>query len=257
MKKHVIDYATILPEFCAQKCAAPSIFGNGNETITNPRIVYLRKLLTELGIEHELDSWTRSRMEYGEEITYYIYNIYLMGSSNCIVMAHHDIVNPDSDNCNDNSASVINAIAAKILNPSLTVTITDGEEIGGLGSQRVSEKIKEGYFGEIEFVLNLELSAVGGQSFFTEYFPDSPLYQKIQSLFPNTPTVNVPFHDGKIVRKNGIDCVVINPLPFEDGKLKMELLNYCHSMRDNISLANYDDMDDFVRNVVIPITNNN
>lgn len=256
MKNYVIDYATILPEFCAQKCSAPSIFGNGNPTQTNPRIVYLCKLLTSLGIEYVMDSWTRSRMEYGVMVDYHIHNIYLMGSSNSIVMAHHDIVNPESDNCNDNSASVINAIAAKILNPSLTVTITDGEEIGGLGSQRVSEKINEGYFGKIDFVLNLELSAVGGQSFFTEYFPDSPLYRKIQSLFPNTPTVNVPFHDGKIVRKNNIDCLVINPLPLEDGKLKMELLNYCHSMKDSIALANYNDMDDFVRNVVTPITNN-
>jgi len=262
--KHVIDYNRILPEFCAQRCSAPSIHGNGDSTVLNPRINYILQLLHELDIVFTMDSWSIEREVFDKESfafvmkSYHFHNIYLMGTTNCIVTAHHDIVNPNSDNCNDNSASVINAIAAKVLNPNLTVAITDCEEFGGIGAQRVCDRIKEGYFGTINFVLNLELSAVGGRSFFTEKYPNSPLFQKIQRLFPNTPTVPVPFHDGVIMRQNKIDSVVINPLPVDPntGRMRFDLLRLCHSIEDRITVANYQDMDDFVRYVITPIISN-
>lgn len=247
---HIIPFSEILPEFCAQRCVAGSIFGNGGPITVNPRIIFLRKLLFDLNLDYEMDMWT---VNWHDRVIY-LYNFYLLGTSNKMVMAHHDIANHRVDNCNDNSASVINAIAAKVLNPELNVVITDCEEIGGKGAQRVCDKIKEGHFGEIEFVLNLELTAVGGMNFFTENIPQSKLVEKIQTLFPNTPMYPVPFHDGKIVRENGIDCVVINPLPLKrDGTLNMKYLGYCHTSKDTINLANYQDMDDFVRYVITPI----
>ena len=258
--KHIIDYSTILPAFCEQKCIAPSIFGNGGPDTMNARIIFITDLLNNLGIPFELDVWSMDRYRRNPitgitmPVTFYLYNIYLRGTSRAAVMAHHDIVNIDADNCNDNSASVINAIAAKILNPELTVMITDCEEFGGLGAFRAAEKIKAGYFGRIDYVVNLELTAVGGRNFFTEYYPNSILYQKIQNLFPNTPTVRVPFHDGIILRREGIDSLVLNPLPLDgNGKMKMSLLNLCHQIEDSITLANYQDMDDFVREVVTPL----
>jgi len=248
---YIIPYNTILPEFCAQRCSAPSIFGNGGPITVNPRIIFLRKLLYELDLDYEMDMWTLP-LESGKQV--YLYNFYLRGSSNKILMAHHDIANPNVDNCNDNTASVINAIAAKIHNPDLNIAITDCEEFGGKGAQRLSEKINDGYFGKIEFVLNLELSAAGGMSFFTEDIWESKLARKIQDLFEDTPTVQVPFHDGVILRKNKIDCVVINPLPLDmNGNMKFHYLNYCHSEMDTIALANYDDMGAFVRYVITPI----
>jgi hypothetical protein len=253
---HIIDFSKILPAFCAVRCYAPSVFGNGNPSVKNPRILFIEQLLNELGIPFEIDHWTLPTgrpIEFTGENEAHFYNFYLRGTSRAMVMAHHDIVNPQSDNCNDNSASVINAIAAKILNPNLTVVITDCEEFGGKGSHRTCQKIKEGHFGQIDYVVNLELTAVGGTSFFTEMYPTSPLFQKIQSLFPNTPTLMVPFHDGMIVRGHGIDSLVLNPLPRVNGKLKTELLSYCHSLKDSITLANYQDMDDFVRYVVTPL----
>jgi hypothetical protein len=45
------------------------------------------------------------------------------------------------DNANDNSASVINAIMIKKLLPSINVILLDGEEFGGIGSQRVLSKL--------------------------------------------------------------------------------------------------------------------
>lgn len=249
----IIPYDEILPEFCAQRCVAPSIFGNFDPITTNPRIIFLRKLFAQLNLDYEMDTWT---LPMRNNSFVYLYNFYLKGTSNKMVVAHHDIANPNVDNCNDNSASVINAIAAKILNPELNVCITDCEEIGGRGAQRLSEKINAGEFGEIEYIVNLELTAVGGRNFFTEYFPHSRLYQRIMELFPNTPVKQVPFHDGLIFRRNRIDSLVINPLPLNEfGQLDMKLLSYCHTSQDTIALANYQDMDDFVRYVVTPLVN--
>lgn len=248
---YIIPFNEILPEFCAVRCSAPSIFGNGGIIDTNPRIIFLRKLLFDLDLEYEFDAWDLP-LQNGDIV--HLYNFYLKGTSNKMVIAHHDIANPNVDNCNDNSASVLNAIAAKILNPDLNVAITDCEEFGGKGAYRLSDKIRDGYFGEIEYVVNLELTAAGGLNFFTEDIAGSVLAKKVQTIFPNTPTVAVPFHDGMILRRRGIDSVVLNPLPLNDkGKLNMTYLGYCHTPMDTISLANYDDMDIFVREVVTPL----
>jgi hypothetical protein len=59
-------------------------------------------------------------------------------------LSHHDVNNHRIDNANDNSASVINAIMIKKLLPSINVILLDGEEFGGIGSQRVSEQINKG-----------------------------------------------------------------------------------------------------------------
>ncbi len=182
------------------------------------------------------------------------FNLYLHGSSDKMIMAHHDIVNIHADNTNDNSASVINAIACKTLMPDLNVAITDGEEIGGIGAHRAAKKINEGHFGEIEFVLNFELTAVGGKNFFIEDKRSSKLFKRVEELFPGVETHFTPFHDGIVLREYGIDSIVINPLPRRPGgKLDFSLLSYCHSFRDNIALANYDDMKDFCEKVVTPI----
>lgn len=183
------------------------------------------------------------------------FNIYIKGTSNCAIMAHHDIVNPNSDNCNDNSASCINVIAAKLLNPSVHVIINDAEEIGGLGAARSAEKILAGEFGQIDFVLNLELTAVGGKNFFIEDQPTSKLFTRVATLFPNVDTYKTPFHDGIVLRRKGIDSVVINPLPRNPitNELEYSLLHLCHSNDDKIRLANFQDMYDFVTEVVTPI----
>jgi hypothetical protein len=199
----------------------------------------------------------KNQIKKDQETTKTYFNIYIKGSSDKMIMAHHDVMNVKSDNCNDNSASVINAIACKTLMPEINVAITDGEETGGIGAQRASEKINEGFFGNIEFVLNFELTALGGTDFFIENYPRSPLFQRIENIFPNVETFNVPFHDGIILRHNGIDSVVINPLPRkENGQLDYSLLRLCHSTKDDVSVVDTNDMKDFCEQVVVPIIRN-
>jgi hypothetical protein len=238
-------------DFCKIRNEGPIRY-NDPQIPTN-RVIFLLKLLKSESIPYELDIFP-----YRDTSAY---NLILKGSSSKMVVAHHDIVNPDIDNANDNSASVINAIMIKKLMPEMNVILLDGEEYGGVGSQRVSNQIKSGYFGKIDWVLNLELTGKGGKYFFIGDYP-GPLTNHIKSLF-DCPVVRTPFNDSVIFRKNGIDSCVINPLPptnkntqvkwNETTYLQFDLLFNCHSPKDTIDTIDPKDMQEFVEEVVLKI----
>jgi hypothetical protein len=229
-----------------------SIRSNDPQIPTN-RVIYLLKLLKSESIDYELDIFPYRKTS--------AYNIILKGSSSKMVVAHHDIVNPNIDNANDNSASVINAIMIKKMMPEINVCLLDGEELGGVGSQRVSDQINSGKFGNIDWVLNLELTGKGGKHFFIGNYP-GPLTNHIKSLF-DCPVVRTPYNDSVTFRKNGIDSCVINPLPptdkvtevkwDENTHLDFDLLFNCHSEKDTIDTISTDDMKEFVEEVVLKI----
>ena len=239
-------------DFCKVRNTGPS-FSNSKDTPT-PRVKFLTELLSQLGIEYEIDTFP-IRGTIG-------YNIILRGDSDKMVVAHHDIVNPNIDNANDNSCSVINVIALKKLSPKTHVVLLDGEEIGGLGSQRVSEQILNDEFGEIAWVLNLELSGKGGENFFIGNYPGK-LSDLILEKF-ECPVVSTPFNDSVVFRRNGLDSVVINPLPpLENGKesnvkyrekyLDFDMLYNCHNQRDTVETIDPEDMQIFVEKIVLKI----
>ena len=229
------------------------VYSNGNKP--TPRVQFLIQLLESEGINYELDTYQSKGNT--------CYNLILKGDSDRMVVAHHDIVNPNIDNANDNSASVINAIMIKKLMPKINVVLLDGEECGGLGSQRVSDQINDGYFNTIDWVLNLELTGKGGKYFFIGDYPGK-LSNHIKSIF-NCPITNTPYNDSVTFRKNGIDSVVINPIPpLNEGKtssvkwdddtyLDFSMLYNCHSCKDTIDTIDINDMKKFVEDVVLRI----
>jgi len=239
-------------EFCKVRNLGGT-YSNGNEP--TPRVQFLMQLLESEGIDYELDTY-QSRGNT-------CYNLILKGDSDRMVVAHHDIVNPNIDNANDNSASVINAIMIKKLMPQINVVLLDGEECGGLGSQRVSDQINEGYFNTIDWVLNLELTGKGGKYFFIGNYPGR-LSDHIKSIF-DCPITNTPYNDSVTFRKNGIDSVVINPIPpLNEGKtssvkwnddtyLDFSMLYNCHSSKDTIDTIDINDMKEFVEDVILKI----
>ena len=151
----------------------------------------------------------------------------------------------------------------KKLMPEMNVVILDGEEVGGWGSQRCSDLINDGFFGDIEWVLNLELTGKGGKHFFIGDYPGQ-LTNHIKSIF-DCPIVKTPFNDSVTFRRNGIDSCVINPLPpTSDGSesivkwsegvyLDFKMLFNCHSPKDTVDTISPVDMKEFVEEVVIPI----
>ena len=197
--------------------------------------------------------------ERKKEVNNY-FNIVLKGSSDKFVVAHHDIVNKDSDNANDNSCSVINALMIKKLRPEINVVILDGEEFGGIGSNKLSQRIKDGEF-PCKWILNLELTGKGGKNFFVGSM-GTPLTDWIAQRF-NCPVVNVPFNDSVIFKKYGINSTVINPLPITDKKgpivnsdgqyLAFNMLFNCHSMKDSVDTIDPNDMKEFVEEICLKI----
>ena len=233
-----------------------------NKETPTERVIFIIDLLTSESIPYELDTFYSERMKCN------MFNIYLKGSSDKFVVAHHDIVNPLTDNANDNSASVINAIMIKKIKPEINVALLDGEEYGGQGSQRLSELILNNKFGKISWVLNLELTGSGGENFFIGYYPGK-LTNHIRSIF-DCPILHTPFNDSVIFNKNGIDSVVINPahilkkaedsdynnprtLIYKGNVLSTELLWNCHTSKDTLATISTQDMKDFVEKVVLPI----
>jgi hypothetical protein len=274
-------------EFCKVRNRG-NCFKNGENP--TPRVEFLLNLLDSEGIKYELDSFIDERdtpkfdhpsfdrlrnrkneeLIFTDEDEYHIpnkgvnnfFNIILKGSSSKMVVAHHDINNPNSDNANDNSCSVINAIALKKLRPDINVVLLDGEEFGGIGSKRLATRINNGDFGSIEWVLNFELTGLGGKNFFIGNYPGK-LFNHIKSIF-DCPVVSTPFNDSVILRKYGIDSVVINPLPptkdnkmsdvlYGDTYLDISILYKCHSPHDSVDKMSTSDMKEFVEDVVLKI----
>jgi hypothetical protein len=219
------------------------------------RVEWLINFLTTHNLNYHLDSFS-----LGDTVNLY-HNIILKGDGPLWVVAHHDIVNPDADNANDNSASVINAIALKMLVPSVNIALLDGEEIGGIGSNHLAKQMKDGKWGDVEWVLNLELTGKGGKYFFIGDYT-GPLHDHIKSLY-NCPVSSTPFNDSVIFRRNGIDSCVINPLPRQLNE-SVEILNEnilldwnylynCHSLKDSLDTISVDDMKVFVEEVLVNI----
>lgn len=241
-----------IEKFCKARNKGP-VYLNGDQK--TPRVEFIIGLLEENSIPYEVDEFRIEKFGCKG------FNIILKGDSKRMVIAHHDIVNPNSDNANDNSASVINAIYLKSLFPQVNVVITDGEEFGFIGSKRLGEQILEGKFGEIEWVLNLELTGKGGTNFFIGDYPGK-LSESIKNKF-NCPTMRTPGNDCLPLIAMGIDTTVINPLPIlldgesllenENGFMDIKMLGKCHSEIDNLDNISIEDMKKFVEVVLIPI----
>lgn len=239
--------------FCKARNTNPCIKNGLNKT---NRVLFIEDLLKKEGIKYYIDIFQN---EYNPDNNYF--NIILEGTSNNMAIAHHDINNPNIDNANDNSASIINLIALKKMLPDLIIVFTDGEEFGGIGSNRLSNKIKDGEFGNIDYILNVELSGKGGSNFFIGNYPGK-LSDKIVKMF-NCPIFNTPYNDSVTIRKHGIDSVVINPLPIDkSGKsnlvhngnyLDVSILYHCHTQKDTLENISVDDMKDFTENVLYKI----
>jgi len=246
----------LIYDFCRVKNERPAS-GNGVKELP-PRVRFIIGVLKSYRLHYQLDSYYSSGN--------LLYNIYLLsrGGSNDWLMAHHDVLRPEYDNANDNSASVINAIAAKILNPSINVALVDSEEVWDVkkGSQRFSELVLDGVL-KANSVLNLELTGKGGRNFFVGNY-QTPLTKKIIDMF-GCDSIDVPFNDAVVLERNGINTALINPLPLKepnsnlDGKfprihqLDTSILNRCHTKEDSLENIDPVEMKEFVENVLLEI----
>jgi hypothetical protein len=252
----------ILTEMCKVKNQSSS--AKGSYFPITPRVEFIVDTILDLGFHNHLyldvfkDSDNKG-LEYVNVELSFIANSDINKQDSVIFVAHHDINNPNSDNCQDNTASVSNLLALanklflnKPTNKNVFIVFTDCEEFGGKGAERLSNRILEGNFGNVEYIVNLELTA-NGSNIWTDsknFISDSVLLETIKSLEEVT-DVKTPFNDSVIFRKNGFDSVCVGTLTNEDlkdvlGRGFCQTWALCHKMNDTIENANAKEMNNFV-----------
>ena len=226
-----------------------------NKPIFTERVKYIINALASNGIEYSLDIFN----SYGE--TYVNVEVFFKGLTNETrgYIAHHDINNPNSENCNDNSASVsilldfVNEVKNRnVLIDNVLVVFTDNEEFGFSGAKRLAKNIKGGKYENVKFVVNLELTAYG-----SEFWQDSDkgtylsvqLEDKIlETIKKNLFVVKTPPNDSMILRERGIDSICVGTLPTKEMDMAFEnnhcnTWRNCHKVYDTFDKANGKDMD--------------
>ncbi len=220
---------------------------NDDEVLTNRVKFILNKLSNENIIKDVFHNTNHNR----KFVNLYFYKDNGASDTICL-LAHHDINNPKSLNANDNSASIVNLLNLirnynLNIGKNILIAFTDAEEIVDLknnGAWQLSQKIKEGVFGNVKIAINLELTAYGSNIW---YEHDSILNPYLKEL--NATKVKTPFNDSHSLRAAGISSTCIGTVEDEDIKQinKMgfcDTWGVCHRIEDN--RYDYNDMKNFV-----------
>lgn len=229
---------------------------NGHEVHT-PRVKYISQILQDLGINFEIDTWKRT-----EGLNLHHFNIIAKipakkkTDKGVFVVAHHDVNNPNSDNCFDNTASIVNLInLAKHLKKkkpkrNVFIAFTDLEEFGQFGAQRLANQIKEGNYGDIKYVINNELTAKGDAVWVENEGEQNWEINKKINEFNGTIFKKelVPPNDSNSFRRYGLESLCFGILPRDQVEDRFpSIWTVCHSLADKYEDANEEDMKNYVQ----------
>jgi hypothetical protein len=169
------------------------------------------------------------------------------------LIAHYDVVDKKSDNCLDNSASIVNILhlislikdnPPKLMNRSLYVCFTDDEEKEGGGAVALSKRIKTDEFGKVLLAINLEWTGMGYVVTMEETELQPISSQLMLSLSAEITLMR--FNDSVVLRKWGVHSVCLALGVQKNDTVFYKHLDAIHSIKDEYKLANFDDMGRFV-----------
>jgi hypothetical protein len=246
----------------------------GYESPITPRLKYIMEALSTTGISFELSVFNENNSPLPmNENSLKLANVvvFLKGTNKelptIVFTAHHDIANPNSENCQDNTASVCNLIhLAKILkkkeeegtlNQSVVIAFTDCEEVGGRGINDLNNKIIDGKYGNLYAIYALELTACGGEIWASGTTSDNGMVNNIVRAFKkDVHIVKTPYNESVNSRRDGLAACCIGILPTNEiqdvlrsGYCSTWAL--CHRMEDTFEKsANKEDMNNFVNSLV-------
>ena len=244
----------ILKEFCTnEEWRNKENSGAGTEEPT-VRVSRICEVLDSESIKYNLDKFDDTRSNSGK----FYFNVEVgfkakeETDETVIFTAHHDIVDPQSENCQDNTASVVNLLelcmrlSTKDLNRNVYVVFTDCEEFGGLGAQRLSERILKGILGEVKDVFNSELTGLGRNIWMEAQGVCSE--ETLYKIDVSKMTVkSCPFNDSVVFRRNGINSICFGILPnVQINEGYSATWRLCHRKADKFELSNGEDMDFYV-----------
>jgi hypothetical protein len=242
--------------------------------ITN-RVVYIQNQLKQIGCDFETDYFNADNPEKCHIAKKKFVNLYAKFKGNnaegetIIFLAHHDVKNIHSQNCQDNTASVCNllhlceTLKGKELKRNVVIAFTDAEEncdFTKCGAKRLALLINSGTFGKVSKAINLELTA-NGNELWASAIKSVELLKEMKNKF-NARIVSTPYNDGVVLERNGIESVCIGTLTrreVENVAWGMRGKGYgycstwalCHSNNDTFDKANGNEMKNLVENVLM------
>jgi hypothetical protein len=244
-------------EFCLVKEKVDNFSDTYRKTpeLSN-RLKFIINLVEELGISHELVSVDYDDY-YEDGSPVYFHNLLLRGGSGRYISAHYDIFNIDSHNANDNSASVINAIALKVLNPDVNIILLDAEEqpycCEGSRWQSLWMRSCKEATKKVDFIINLELTGLGGKNFVVAEDDNGDCQYTIIKHF-NPLVKKLPRNDAYYFRRHTNDAVCISTYPLVNNEPNFDHFRKIHTTDDNLLSISIEDMKEFVIEVLLPIT---
>ncbi len=228
-----------------------------------PRLRFLLDVLKRHEIEAQTDAFPAVSRPAAQYANLQVYVAAREQSCQTVVVcAHHDVSNSESDNCQDNTASVAHLLALCLrlkerppFGHNVLAVFLDAEEIVDpprSGAGRLAERCVQGEYGDVDYVLNLELTANGRNLWFENGGNShSRLSAQLQRHTPAIHHASTPYNDSVAFRLYGLDSVCLGPLDDANfNQLKRsgfcETWALCHSPHDSFERsARRADMDAF------------
>ena len=246
--------------------------GNGYINPITPRLQYIMNTLASQGIPYEfvpLDSSNKDCEPDGTKLANVIvkFDSWNEHADTNIFSAHHDIANPNSENCQDNTASVcnlihlctlLNKVPIEELNQNVVIAFTDCEEIGGRGMNKLIQEIKDNKYGTVTSMYALELTACGNEFWITGTNNESLMYTNLRDNIGDKTLeiVRTPYNESVNASRNGLPACCIGTLPLSEINIAKErgycgTWGLCHSLTDTFERsANKEDMNNFVNTLL-------
>lgn len=244
--------------------------------ITN-RVGYIRTQLEQIGCNFEMDYFNSENPEQLHIGRTKFVNVYatfksqIQTEETIVFLAHHDINNKHSENCQDNTASVCNLLhlcellKTTELKRNIVVAFTDAEEIvspDNCGAKRLALLINSGKFGKVSKAINLELTA-NGTELWASARKSVELLKEMKSGY-NAKIVSTPYNDAFVLENNGVQSVCIGTLTRKEIEIVawgMRSKGFgfcstwalCHKENDTFDKSNGNEMKNLVENVLMKI----
>jgi hypothetical protein len=258
------DYSTVYNLYTANT-PQPNPFSN--------KAMFIIDMLTKMGIKYTLDIFTYEGYSVQWGVTsnsHKLINIIAEPNPNAtgpavVFCAHHDVMNVHSQNCQDNGASVSNLLRlAAMINKAqkeskrTIILFSDSEESGARGAKRFASKsskkrgsdiIEHNIYGQIDSVINLELTGNGTivWSDCEARSSEIKLHESLENVLGQTiPKLKTPPSDAIPFRSYGFPVLCIGILPEHDFKEK-QTWRLCHSVKDTLEGCDRNSMEDFTK----------
>jgi len=233
------------------------------------RVKYICHTLTKMNVPFENDMFNaenpdKLNMDKPKYVNVYVsFKAEIKTDETIIFLAHHDIANIDSENCQDNTASVCNLLhlCGILKNTKLTknvlIAFTDAEEIVSFhscGAKRLAILSHLGFFGNVTKAINLELTANGTELWVSSDDSKKLMYE-IQTNH-NARRVKTPYNDSVVLEANKMNSVCIGTLTTKEMQVALQrnfcyTWSLCHKKEDTFDKANAMDMQNFVEYVLM------